>query len=294
MQLITQTKLVALVEQNKVIENGDIDNVEGIKYDLRISNMLLSEEYPNSINIGKLDYSAREQLSVAPGELVFLLTEEILNLPNNIIALIIWKRKMNHEGVMVLGGSAIDPLYNGRLLFGLYNFSSAPFPIRPGRKITSIMLYKLNDNEVDDFVVPEARIDEFPDDLLRNMSRYKPTSQQQVEIKLDKLSEDFYHLKKSFDTNEKWFNEFKTNLDKQSEQIVARNKQIDRISELLEEEVNERKEMDKDTKEKVEAKFDKLRDRIEKFSGVTIGIKVALYIVLALIGAAIIKYLFGL
>ncbi len=293
MQLITQTGLVTLVEQNKIIENGDIKNVEGIKYDLRISNMLLSERYPNSIDIEKLDYATREQLCVSPGELVFLLTEEILNLPINFIALIVWKRKMNHEGVMVLGGSAIDPLYNGRLLFGLYNFSSEPFPIMPGRKITSIMLYKLDDNEVDDFVVPEAKVNGFPDDLLRNMARYKPTSQQQVELKLDKLCQDFYHLKECFDDNEKWFREFKINLDKQTEYITARNVQIDRISELLEKEIEERKETEKEIKETVDTKFEKLRDRIEKYSGVTITIKVALVISLALLGAAIIKYLFG-
>lgn len=294
MHLISKTELSELVKQNKVIQKGDISCVEGIKYDLRISNKLLSEEYPNSIDISKLEYYKREKLNVAPGELVFLLTEEILNFPKDIYASIIWKRKMNHEGVLVLGGSAVDPLYCGRLLFGLYNFSSEPFPIKPERKITSLILYRLEENEIDDFDKPEARIDGFPDDLLRNMSKYKPTSQQQVELQLKELRDEFTLLKKSFDTNEQWFKEFKDNLEKQRQNTEARNAQIDRISELLEKEIGERKVSEKEITEKISSKYELLRDRIEKYTGTINSLKVAVYILLGLAGAAIVKYLFKL
>ena len=59
---------------------------------------------------------------VEPGEVVFVLTEERLDLPRNMIAVLSQKRKLFNQGIQVLGGFCIDPLYRGKLLVGLYNF----------------------------------------------------------------------------------------------------------------------------------------------------------------------------
>ncbi len=247
MQLITGEKLHDFVNEGKILQNAKIDNCEGIKYDLRISNMLLSGDFQNAVEIDELNYETREKLSVAPGEIVFLLTEEIICLPENMVATIVSKRKMNHEGVMVLGGSVVDPRYCGRLLFGLFNFSSEPFPILPGRKISSIMFYKLNDSETDDFPQPDARIDKFPDDLVKTIKKYKPTSNQSLLSEIKNMKDDLEKIKEKFDSNKKWFDDFKKNLgelkDSLSMEVATRQQSIDDLKQVFRDrdiEVNDR------------------------------------------------------
>jgi len=273
MQLITGKKLCDLVNEGKLIQNAKINNCEGVKYDLRISNMLLSGEHSEGIDISKLEYAEKKKLFVAPGEFVFLLTEEIICLPKNIMAMLTSKRKMNHSGVLVLGGSVVDPLYNGRLLFGLYNFSSDPFPIKPDRKITSIMFYQLDDNEVDEFPEPDARINEFPDELLSNMAKYKPTSQQQMETRLEELKNKIDALQKAFDKNGQWFEEFKLGLKQQSTNISNNASQINKLFHLIEKE------------------SEKTSTKLEKYGYNALYVKIILTIAgIACIGAAI-KYI---
>ena len=322
MYLLTKNELKNIISDKKIIQNGKIENIEGIKYDLCISPKLLSQEYPTSIDISKMEYKAQNQVSVSPGELVFLLTEEIINLPKNMMGTLATKRKMNHEGVMVLGGSVVDPLYSGRLLFGLYNFSSAPFSIIPGKKIMSLMLHKLNKDEVADFPTPEIRINDFPDDLLGAMAKYKPTSHQQTETKLEKVIKDLEHIQRKINDNESFFKDFKESLKTQKEQTDATFKNFDKvlttqgkqiaetglqvkqISDSLKQEKEERKESYKDLNKKIkdkdqnlDVKIEKLNENInEKFLKVTEKntiSRVLIGVFLILVGAAIVKYLFN-
>ncbi len=273
MRLVTIKELQSFVMEDRIIQNGKLENVEGIKYDLRISNKLLSGTYPNSINIEKLNYEIKERLSVAPGELVFLLTEEILCLPDNMMATIISKRKMNHEGVLVLGGSIVDPLYNGRLLFGLYNFSSESFPVLPGRKIISIMLYKIDDSELGEFPKPEARIDYFPDELLKNMKKYKPTSNQNILNEMKGIKIEIEGIKKKFNSNQEWFTKFQDKLDK--------------INKTLEKEIENRHKSMNDLKQVFHDRDrtinDSLNLKLLKYTAVTGGISAAIVTILGIV-----------
>jgi deoxycytidine triphosphate deaminase len=48
-----------------------------------------------------------------PGEAVFVLTQEHLELPANYIAILSPKRRLAHGGIIVLGGLSVDPLHSG-------------------------------------------------------------------------------------------------------------------------------------------------------------------------------------
>ena len=284
MDIITGESLSDLIKEGKVIQNAKLDNCEEIKYDLRISDRLLSGDYSSGVDISQLDYKEQQQLCVAPGELVFLLTEEIIHLPGNMFATIAFKRKMNHEGVLVLGGSVVDPLYHGRLLFGLYNFSSEPFPIKPDKKITSIMLYKLNDNELCEFTEPEVRIDEFPDELLRNMAKYKPTGQQQLEQQMKDIKDSLDKLQDEFKQNERWIERFEDLINKQSENVSSNAEQIKQLRESLAVESSNRRDAQKDFEKTTQQKLDETKD-------VLIYIKVFIIIAGLVALAAGIKYI---
>ena len=104
---------------------------------------------------------------IEPGEVVFVMSQEKVKLPTDVMIILSQKRKIAHDGVAIMGGLTVDPGYDGYLLIGLYNFSSEPFRIVPGRKLIAGLFYRLVDQEIDTFSRPESRILDFPDDLIK-------------------------------------------------------------------------------------------------------------------------------
>src|SRR2546423_648965 len=175
---ITCEELASAVKEQTFIKNGKYDCAEGVKYDFRMGGRILKANYGQAVDINSLPETERANMFVEPGEVVFVLTEEILELPKNVMALLSPKRKLSHQGILVLGGFCVDPLYKGRLLVGLYNFSSTRFPLRPGKKLIAAVFYELQENETDGFKAPESEITDFPDELVTLIQGYKPIALQ--------------------------------------------------------------------------------------------------------------------
>ncbi len=143
--LMSGSRLKEAIQNNTFIHDGDPLSVEAVKYDFHMGSMVLKAEYGQPINIEEIPQNKR---FVYPGEVAFVLTRERLELPGNMIATLTPKRKLAHDGIIVLGGLTVDPKYRGVLLIGLYNFSSTPFPLRPGKKLIGAVFYELGQDEV--------------------------------------------------------------------------------------------------------------------------------------------------
>lgn len=258
--LIKESDLREAIEKSTFIKNGIPENAEGIKYDFRMSSSILKSKYKRPININNLTEMEKSNLFVEPGEVVFVLTEETLSLPKNIQAVLSQKRKLSHDGIMVLGGFCIDPLYEGRLLVGLYNFSSSPFTLIPGRKLIAAMFYKLDEAEIDDFKKPEITIYDFPDDLVRLMERYSPISIQSVMSEIVNVKTQLEEFRKEFKERDHWFEKFQLSLDGQE-------KNIQKICQVLDREVEERKSSEKDLQHEI-AQYSKEAYRTAAIVGV--------------------------
>jgi dUTPase len=191
------------------------------------------------VDTSKLTEQSSAALHVLPGEVVFVLTEESLDLPRNMVANLSPKRKLSHYGIMVLGGFCIDPLYQGRLLIGLYNFSSSPFPIIPGKKLIAAVFYELQEGELADFKKPDAAITDFPEDLVRLMQQYQPISHQSLAEQLKNISVELENLRRDFNNREDWFKRFQQGLEDQG-------KRINGLIDSLEKETKERKDTERE------------------------------------------------
>jgi dCTP deaminase len=213
--LITGPALRDLLDRG-VIESGDVKCAEGIKYDFRLSDRILKAKYGRPMlasQIGPID------LFVEPGEMVFVLSRERLNIPPDMMAQLSHKRKLSHAGIQIIGGFSIDPNYRGRLLFGLLNFSSSRFPLMPDRKVVAAEFYRLTDGEAAEFPDPPFPIEEFPDDLIATMSRYSPVSVSSVHEAFEKLRNELDALKSEIRSHDQWYKRFEESLDRHDKQI---------------------------------------------------------------------------
>jgi hypothetical protein len=140
---------------------------------------------------------------------------------------------------MVLGGFCVDPLYQGKLLVGLYNFSSSPFPLIAGKKLIAAVFYELQEDELAEFRKPALGIEDFPEDLIRLMQQYRPVSNQNLVEQLNKLCNEVETLRRDFHNREDWFKRFQQGLEDQSKRITG-------LLEGLEKETKERKDTERE------------------------------------------------
>lgn len=240
-QLVTGERLRKAVTDGTFITDGEAAGVEAVKYDFHMGSSVLKALYGQPIAIDKIP---EEDRWVDPGEAVFLLTREKLNLPANMIAILTPKRKLAHSGIMMLGGLAVDPCYRGHLLLGLYNFSSTKYPLRPGAKLIAAVFYELDGPEACDMGAPPEEVTDFPDDLVRLISNYKPVELKGLQDALSDTQRQLDNLRNDFTTDKTWREDFKKDLD-------AHNQQLGLLIEGLREEKESRKSEDAEIKREI-------------------------------------------
>lgn len=267
--LITGERLRQAVQNETFIKGGDPYCAEGVKYDFRLSSHILKASFKRPVDAQKLSETEKKELVIEPGEMVFALTEERLALPADMIAELSPKRKMSHAGVLVIGGFCIDPLYEGPLLVGLYNFSSTPFLLVPSKKVIAATFYQLDESERNDFPRPE-RFEGFPEDLLQVMQKYQPTSVPTLAEAVAKLRTELEGLRTEIQSHDQWYRRFEESLERHDKQIG------ELITSLTAE---------KDTRRAGE---DKLTEALHKIEGTLSWLRGAAWVVSIIISVAVV------
>ncbi|MES2619348.1 MAG: hypothetical protein V4615_00740 [Bacteroidota bacterium] len=287
-RLLNETELIAAVEKETFIKGGKKENIEGLKYDFTLGNTILKAQYGKSLDLRKLTEIERANIFVEPGEVVFVLTEEVIELPNDIIAFLAFKRKLNHDGIIPLGGTCVDPKYKGKLLIGLYNFSSIRFPIIPGKKLIGAHFYQLGAEEISDYKTVTTQINDFPDDLVSMMTKYHPISTTALSDQLRELTKRFEDFKQDFEKHDNWFEKFQAALDVQE-------KQVEKILSGLEKEIEERRKSENEMRGHIDDKTKDLsKSRYLSEGAASAVIIIATTMVASIIVAIALKYLFNI
>ena len=245
-KIITEVALKEAVESQTFIKGGSASCAEGLKYDFRLGTRILKASLGQPVDMNSLPEVQRGAMAVDPGEVLFVLTEERLELPRNIMAQLSPKRKLSHEGILVLGGLCIDPLYRGKLLVGLYNFSSSRFPLRPGKKLIAAVFYELGEDEIGELQPVEANIEDFPDELVRLIQNYRPVVLQSLQESLAETQRQLTDLRNEITSGREWQRQFQTSLERHDSQI-------DKLLRGLEDEKENRKDAGRTFREELAA-----------------------------------------
>jgi len=229
MEIIAEKGLLAAVENGTFIKGGSKSSCEGIKYDFVLSGTVLTVDSGRPYDMN----SDSKATVIKPGEVAFVMTNESLDLPGNIYCQLSVKRKFGLDGIIILGGLIVDPNYKGKLIFGLYNVSSKNYPLLPGKKLVAGVFYKVDETSNKR---PES-ITCFPEDLIKTVNDTKPSSVLALNNVIDSMRADILDIRNQLTHDSQWKNDFQNGLTK-IQQIV------DRISEKLDKEIDERKSED--------------------------------------------------
>ncbi len=254
-KILTEPELQEIVAAGEIIENGLDESVEGIKYDFHMGTQILMAG-ARQLDTEKLSEAERAELALEPGEMAFALSQERLNLPNDIKVELSHKRKLSHCGILIGGGFCVDPLYKGWLVLLLYNFSSTRFPLRPGNKIIAGMFYRLEANEVSEVRKEPDPINAFPDEVVALMREYSPFSPEQFDETIEGLKKRFSKLEETIREGERWRNEFREGLRELKESVTELTSDLkmeQQIRKGTDEELERRQESVESTLEKIRA-----------------------------------------
>lgn len=97
--------------------------VQQASYTLGIGNeVFITKDHRNSDNQDtKRTLSLNEAFKIPAGQFAFLLTEETIKVPEDGIAFISMKATFKYKGLVNVSGFHVDPGFNGKLLFSVYN-----------------------------------------------------------------------------------------------------------------------------------------------------------------------------
>jgi dUTPase len=225
MEVLSEAELVSVIEQGTYIKDGSINSCEGIKYDFTLSSMALTVDSRRPRNIDQY----AENAVIRPGEIAYVMTKESLDLPGDVYCQLSTKRKLSLDGIVLLGGLIIDPMYQGKLIFGLYNLSSREYPLLPGRKLVAGVFYKVDKKTGKR---PEA-ITDFPDDLIKIVVDTKPNSASAINAAIGELREELRDIKNRMVHDEEWKKDFQNGL-------TAIQHLVERLGEKLDAEIDTR------------------------------------------------------
>ena len=149
MELLVDKDIITIVDEGKIIKNGDRDRVEAASYDCA-----LGYEYKKSntrycdwgtVSESRLEASdsAVAAVTINPGETVLIYTYEEFDVPRNMVMhaspISSWLRK----GLQVDISHFVDPGFKGQFCFPVVNESEKPISISSREPIMSIELIRL-------------------------------------------------------------------------------------------------------------------------------------------------------
>ncbi|MDR0472384.1 MAG: hypothetical protein LBH43_01755 [Treponema sp.] len=223
-KVLSGKRLQDAVASDSLMSNGDVQNCNGIKYDFRLDENILKSKYGVPINYYSVPVERQGiDLVVSPGEIVFVMSKETLNLPPNTYSVLSPLRKMSEFGIVTIGGLAIDPGYNGKLLFGLYNISSEDFKLLPNVKLVGAVFYELSDDELPTDYTPPKAIEGYSSTLIEKIEKYQPVGIKTLEESVTEIQKQLEVFKKSLSKNN-------DAIEKLDDLVHKTSKNIDRIS----------------------------------------------------------------
>jgi dCTP deaminase len=109
---------------------------------------------------------------VPPGQFAFLLTEEFLRIPLNVMGFISLKSSAKWRGLINVSGFHVDPGFHGRLIYSVYNAGPSPIQLNRGQDLFLLWLADLDESATDRFAKHQKRpLLEIPSSMVSDVNR---------------------------------------------------------------------------------------------------------------------------
>ena len=177
--ILVDSEIKDRIQRENLIQNAELHSLGSIAYDLTIKEFIYQNE--NGENEKKKYFQLQPNMSV------IVSTEEILNMPNDLVGKIIDKNSQIRRGLQI-AAPVYQPGHKTRIFIRVTNLSVDVIELSSGQQIASIMFETLSKNP--DNTYNGAFVDEYE---YKGLSSYKDIFSQKV-IEVDNKINDIKSL----------------------------------------------------------------------------------------------------
>ncbi|WP_339744868.1 hypothetical protein [uncultured Rubinisphaera sp.] len=180
------------IPSEQLIEPYDKDCIKHSAYEFRMGGEAFITSTTDKV---KIELKDAESFVIPPGQFALLLTEERIKVPLNAIAFISMRFGVKRRGLINVSGFHVDPGFEGRLKFSVYNAGSSDITITQGDRIFMIWYADLDGTTIDGYKSAGRQLDLISSDD-QNVMHGDIASPAELKSQLDEL--------KHYDVNRKW------------------------------------------------------------------------------------------
>lgn len=136
------------------------------------------------------------EIVIPAGQFAFLLTEEFISMPIDAMGFISLKSKPKFRGLINVSGFHVDPGFNGRLIYSVFNAGPAAIHLFRGDRLFMLWIADLSGERFEDFRRSGEGYKEIPSSLISDVSQERH-SLQALSEKIDSLAETIRFIKYS-------------------------------------------------------------------------------------------------
>lgn len=124
--------------------NGRNFEKEGFEHSKASYDLQLGEEVLVTPDREPKRLEKGQALNIDSGQFAVLTTEEVLEIPGNLLGLITIRFRYKSKGLVNISGFHVDPGFHGKLVFSVYNAGPTTVTLRRGERVFSIFLAEIS------------------------------------------------------------------------------------------------------------------------------------------------------
>ncbi|MCM5705331.1 dCTP deaminase domain-containing protein [Larsenimonas salina] len=134
-------------------------------------------------------------LVIPAGQFAYLLTRENVKIPEDVFALINIKNKFKVQGLVNVSGFHVDPGYNGKLIFAVFNAGSKDIFLRGEERIFLIWFSELKESSAQ-YAYGKDGIKKIESDLMNQIPQHS-ASLSSLDLRMRKIEKSTTDVKRS-------------------------------------------------------------------------------------------------
>ena len=147
----SDVKLERRMRRDRLVRDGDgrcafdPDYLDGAGYRLRMGAEAYVSPATEDDRTTITELPCHKSFTIPPGQFAFLITEEVVSVPNDALAFIALRSKAaKFRGLVNVSGFHADPGYTGRLIFSVFNAGPGDVHLRRGDQLFTVMFADLD------------------------------------------------------------------------------------------------------------------------------------------------------
>ena len=185
MSFLGKNSLTKILKHSDVISPFSEERIKNGSYELSLGTQVFqTDSSPRTVK----DLKENEKIEIKPGQFALLLTQEYVKIPEDKIAFISIKARIKFKGLINVSGFHVDPGFEGKLLFSVYNAGPSTIVLSQGTSYFPIWFCELTENQ--DYKGNHENQTKIPDEPVEFLSQGDLASPNALSKRIDDNQKD--------------------------------------------------------------------------------------------------------